>query len=729
MQDTYAADYTMAVLAKQLRAAIRQVKDAHVDWDLMDMVARDVMRRRQTTWFMETRWLVELFGVSPEILRRFRAVYAYYESYDMPDHQLLERTFNILKRDSRDFYVIRAYCYMLLWHSQQLIVPLSLETRHAQLYGLRRRWDIPEAQDMPQDIGWAYFCPGSRRWFSAEASAPRFKVDTMRDRQRYKRDLGIDQGRAAQMVRLAKSQLAMRQFEKESELMFSINLEHAAYSNASGALFARRKTDPNLRRLHAIANLVHRPDTTPAAAAAAATATLQSGVAGRAILAQMNERELMAHMGVEIDMALAEMADTLEQEQHHHHHRPSAASSAGEEALTTAASATALQSSPGGGKKRARPPTLAPGSLHVRHVSREQDEEEEEEDLLLTLETVAPAGEEEDDDTTTLERPLKRARRDQHESSSAPPQRVLGTDDITIVALEDRVLMRGGAVQFNVRRQYGFLSDDARQSYRSSPVAIQSRYDSGFRSPLLPIDMVGRAVIMNEKLYCLCAVCGILTTYESGKMTGNVGPTCGLHDPNALYKNNRRFLMLHGHQLRQRPSDTIRRLFGDLETYRQRQAELQRQAAVAEEKDGAKQPMAAIDDEDVDEIDWRQARRHCIFCDLIGPMTGRASHRLVTRTMMREKDARLMRVKICRRDERFARRRLQSTTAGGYPSYERVLRAVMQGRYLRTAGVERGRPLPFYARRRGSAAGEPVHMLAPENLHRVRAVYSLSVLR
>jgi len=90
-----ASDRNLVPLAKQITQCIKTVSG--IDIDLMDMVTREVMRRRQTTWRLETRWLVELFGVSNETVARLRSIYAHYETFDMPDYQLLERSYAILK--------------------------------------------------------------------------------------------------------------------------------------------------------------------------------------------------------------------------------------------------------------------------------------------------------------------------------------------------------------------------------------------------------------------------------------------------------------------------------------------------------------------------------------------------------------------------------------------------------------------------------------------------------
>lgn len=660
VNDNYATDYTMAALAKQLRAAIRQVND--VDFDLMDMVTRDVMRRHQSTGFIETRWLVELFGVSMEIYRRFTSVYAYYESYDMPDHQLLERSFNILERSPRDFYVIRLYLYMMLWHSQQLFIPLSLETRHRQLYALRKRWAIPDYQDMPQDIGWFYFAPGSRRWFSAEAGAPKQKIDTARDRERYLRDMGVDSGKAADLVRLKKAQIAMRHIEKESERAYSVNMEHASYNDETGLLYARRKTDPNLRRLQAVANLVQRP-------LGAQHGRNNSDVIGTR---STGGSDFASQLDMfEIDVIMAEASDAVAAVVGH--------TNGGANGTSSSASAAATSAKPtinSKARKGRKSSTMPADPMDIDgHNALNDDDDDDDDDDSERAKSVRVH-------TEDLEKRLL-------SSDTAPnAKRLITTQDITLVVTNDAK---------GVRRQIGWISEETRESYRHSASAIQSLYDSGFRSPLVPIDMVGRLVIMNEKAYALCTICGIPTTFENGK-TSNSGHVCGLHDPNGLFKNNRRFIMTSSQALPEKPTESMRKLILGQSTAPQSisTAVAAAAAAAAANPLGAKptklkrmglqlhMPMH-LEEQSSSNLPSNANVSTCTFCAIMGDCQSRLgiarspsrNQSSVEYSFWSEEDAAMIKVRLCDQDRRFA----QPIIDLGYDaSYDNVIQAIVEGR-------------------------------------------------
>jgi hypothetical protein len=671
--DTYAMNYTMAALANQLREAMKQVTD--IDFDLMDCVSRDVMRRRQSTWFVETRWLVDLFGVSMPTLRRFQSIYAYYESYDMPDHQLLERMFSVLQRDRRDFYVIRLWCYFCMWHSQQKLIPLTLETRHAQIYAMRHKWNLAEDQDMPQDLEWGWFCPGSRRWFSAEATAPRHKIDTIRDRQRHLRDMAIDQDRDTQFMRLKKAQAGMKHLEKESELVFSINMEHAAFNDDRQLLYARRKTAPNLRRLYTIANLVYRPDTQIHAHDSKGVA----GAIGKTVLSKMSDQELVEKMALEIDLALAEMADSVGTlAVPATSTGPAANMDATVSPLKRKATTTALEPA----AKKARFSEGAGEAIlgSERPLARGQDEEgeEEEDDDVLRAMVVKP-------DEVVRENKMIRLFSTEDltfvaTELPAPPQYIEAPDPTVVTHFPK-----------TVRRQTAWFTDEARKVYRSSSEVIQSRYDSGSRSPLVPISMIGRVAIMNDKAYVSCVVCLVLTPLESSKLT-NDGPTCGLHDRHALFKQNRRFLMIHGRALPERPSLSLRRAL-----------HLEPEEEGEEEEDEAKEESVHQADQEKKEATAGE-RKHCHFCDHFSPMTGRDAHRLTEYEVVHETSGLRELLTICRRDERMAWASLHGTAAGGFPSYERIARAIAAKRMEKLSGLRAKRIVPRILSGRASGA-------------------------
>jgi hypothetical protein len=241
-----ARDRNLVPSLKYIQAMRNKIHD--VDFDLMDMVARDVMRRHQSLWRVETRHLVELFGVSlvsHDILRR---VYTGYEAYDHPDFAMIKRLARIYVISERDFNVIRLYLAMLIWHSNQLFIALPNSIRWRQLVALRRRWSIPEERRMPEDIGWGYFCPGNRRWYTTEIGQLPVKIYPEADRERYLRDLDGETP-AKEALRLESVQRQLSVLEKNAERCCWINMMRVSCHDGDGKLYAKRRIDPSLRRL------------------------------------------------------------------------------------------------------------------------------------------------------------------------------------------------------------------------------------------------------------------------------------------------------------------------------------------------------------------------------------------------------------------------------------------------------------------------------------------------
>lgn len=277
-EEANASDRNLTAMAKQIRLLAKALPQ--LDLTLMDAVTRDIARRRQTTMHPELAPLVELFHVPADIVARVRLIYSHYVTFDMPDYQLLERNYSLMLRDRRSFDTLRLYMSFLIFHGQQLLMPLSEQTRRRQLAALRLRWKVPLFQDMPADLSWAYYSAGSRRFFSIEACAPKYKTTSDRDRSLYARDLRVllqetvkphtvqrhalalapKMSKAQDTLYMARVAAAVEHSEKMSERMYSVNMERATYNSETNRLYARRKTDPSLRSLRAASNLVLRQD-------------------------------------------------------------------------------------------------------------------------------------------------------------------------------------------------------------------------------------------------------------------------------------------------------------------------------------------------------------------------------------------------------------------------------------------------------------------------------------
>ena len=393
-------------------------------------------------------------------------------------------------------------------------------------------------------------------------------------------------------------------------------MEHATYNDVTHLLYARRKTDPTVRRLQAAANLITRPESLTHA---------------RENMPRLNDQELMDQFGAEIQAALAEVSDQMQ--------KPLLVEEMEEEGG-------------GGGEEKA----VANADPHTTVDVNENSD---------AMDIDAPA----DPRPSTETRPPL--------TQKLRARTLLSNEHITIVVNED---------EHGVRRQYGFLSEASRLEYRRSPAAVQSLYDSGFRSPLIPIDMVGRIVMMNERAYVLCVSCGILTPYDGGNLT-NEGCTCGLHDLNALHKPNRKFLMFNARALNASPVDSMRQLFGRVSSTT---------AAMRQEEDGEEEEEEEADEKESTTITPEpphggdKEAEGCIFCKTQGVMTGQLAHQLQDYTLMRRKDAQLMHIKICDRDARMGWGSLQIFEAGGYADFDKVTESVARGRMRVLMGLKSG---------------------------------------
>ena len=241
-------DRNTVAIVKHIREISQHTPD--VDLDLMDMVARDAMRRRQGMWRVELHWLVELFGVSLTTLDILKRIYTVYEAYDMPDHPIIKRVAQVYAHSPRDFHVVRLYLAMLLWHGNQLFVPLPKDVRWRQIAALRRRWAIPLNRDLSQDIGWAFFSPTNGRWYSAEVPRQPVKVDWRIGMERYRRDLGFSTP-ALDEVRMTATMTHLQQLEHDSEMATSVNMNRVAYDDRNGAMYAKNRGESSMQRLQA----------------------------------------------------------------------------------------------------------------------------------------------------------------------------------------------------------------------------------------------------------------------------------------------------------------------------------------------------------------------------------------------------------------------------------------------------------------------------------------------
>jgi hypothetical protein len=198
--------------------------------------------------------------------------------------------------------------------------------------------------------------------------------------------------------------------------------------------------------------------------------------------------------------------------------------------------------------------------------------------------------------------------------------------------------------------------------------------------------MVGRIVLMNERAYVLCAECGINTPFVANTLDGC---TCGLHDHNALYKQNRRFLMLNTQVFERRPTESVQQLFGRVSARAQANAEEEMVENLLARSLATTLQRAANEDAD---NKTKQPREHegCIFCETLGAMTGGLAHQMENYTFMIKKNARLVHAKVCRRDERLGWGALQSVEAGGYPELDKCIKSVAKGRLRVTMGIRSG---------------------------------------
>lgn len=336
-EEASASDRNLTAMAKQIRQLAKALPQ--IDLTLMDAVTRDIARRRQTTMHPELAPLVELFHVAPDIVARVRLIYSHYVTFDMPDYQLLERNYNLMLRDRRSFDTLRLYMSFLIFHGQQILMPLTQQTRRRQLAALRLRWKVPIFQDMPQDLSWAYYSAGTRRFFSVEACAPKYKTTSDRDRSLYARDLrgalqdsikpyivqrhnlapAPKMSKAQDILHMARIAAAVEHSEKMSERMYSVNMERATYNSETNRLYARRKTDPSLRSLRAASNLVlrqDRPDVAPESEdlvdeILADVEPEEEVVAAAAIAPEEEEDDVVAHPNLPFDRIIVDNEDLV----------------------------------------------------------------------------------------------------------------------------------------------------------------------------------------------------------------------------------------------------------------------------------------------------------------------------------------------------------------------------------------------------------------------------------
>lgn len=224
--------------ANAVRAIMRELPADDIDIDLMNMVAEDVARRHQAKMFIETHWLVELFGVGADNLELFKRIYSYYEAYDMPDNAMIRRYAQIYYASERDFNVLRLYMALIAWHGNQAFIVLPRDVRWRQLRALRRRWDIAPDKQMPPDLGWAYFSPSERTWMSASLAvkpSPKLKTDQYPDKDTrfFIKSLQLEDD-AERSMRSAHVKTLLQHREREASAAHSLNMldvSHCMFTN------------------------------------------------------------------------------------------------------------------------------------------------------------------------------------------------------------------------------------------------------------------------------------------------------------------------------------------------------------------------------------------------------------------------------------------------------------------------------------------------------------------
>lgn len=417
---------------------------------------------------------------------------------------------------------------------------------------------------MPRDIGWAYYSAASRRFFTTEAGAPRQKVDTARDRANYLRDIRNDRiakGNAPELLLREAKMLqglnvsrvfsSMQHVEKIAERVYSINMERTTYDDVTEQLYARRKKDPSLRRLKAVATLVD--------------------------LQMTNQVDELA-MAQEINAVLAEDDEELQ-----NHAKTAGAHDTGDDPMD-------LDEEEGG-----KNPLLAP--------------------LLPALEKTSV---------------------------------LVETPDLVIY------------IENETGRQTGWLSDEMRDTYRTSCAASKMLYDSSCSDPLIPADLVGLVFQLNDRDYALCETCAVPTEFDNGKHS-NEGFTCCLHDDKALFKQNRKFLM---YTARAMPPPSVEM---DKIIY---PATLQ--SALSE---SSVNTMLVREERD-------SANIECHFCQRIGRLAGQMAsvikrYRFLRRSK-RDGSMTLDMLGICDRDARYAGAVLLQQKDG--IDYDKVERAIQNAR-------------------------------------------------
>lgn len=233
-------------VANTVRAILNEVPEDDIDLDLMNMVAQDVARRRQSKMVVETHWLVELFGVDSDNLELFKRIYSYYETYDMPDNAMIRQYAQIFYKSERDFNIIRLYMALLAWHDNQAFFVLPREVRWRQLRALRRRWEIDDTMDLSPDFGWAYFSPSARTWMTASlatSSIPKLKANLYPDKDTrfFIKSLNLEDDTERQVrARHVKDVLQFR--EREASAAHSLNMLNVSHCLFTDRLFDRSGT-------------------------------------------------------------------------------------------------------------------------------------------------------------------------------------------------------------------------------------------------------------------------------------------------------------------------------------------------------------------------------------------------------------------------------------------------------------------------------------------------------